>query len=111
MKKIIYNNCHGGYGISPKALKWLKKNTPIDSIWHDDGIQTVYNNVCLGKLLDKSRTDEYLIELLEEKGTDYVSGLCSQLKVYNAGSSIVRIEAYDGRESVYEIDDPDLHIL
>ena len=67
MKKIIYNNCHGGYGISLKALQWLKKNTPSDSIWNSNDIQTAYGDVYLGKLSDKSRTDEYLIKLLEKK--------------------------------------------
>lgn len=52
---------------------------------------------------EKWRTDDDLINLLEEKGSKYVSGPCSSLKIVEIPDDIeFTIEKYDGAEWISE---------
>lgn len=52
---------------------------------------------------DIERTDPDLVALIEEKGSDFMSGRCAQLKVVEIPDGVAwRIEEYDGLEWVAE---------
>ena len=144
MTKIVINDCFGGFGLSPKALKryaelkgkecyFFKstlddKYTPlkieeIESIFWtaftvpnpeevlpkekigEYGNYLEYNQA-YGKIelnsRDISRTDLYLIKVVEELGKD-ANDYCSELKVVEIPDDIEwTIEEYDGNETIHE---------
>lgn len=90
MKKIVINNCYGGFSLSDEACAELDQKFG-------------------GR--DIERDDPRLISLLEEKGSDYVSGCYASLKIVEIPDDVEwEIDEYDGLENVYEAhrvdDDP-----
>ena len=136
--KIVINKCHGGFGVSPEAIKVLamRKSSLIeekdfdeyykDSEWRDsdwkdsvdmgDGFHQstglgwhVRNGNTLFQLKDKYdnrnavRTHKDLISLIEEKGSDFVSGEYAELAIVEIPDGVsFEISEYDGLEWVAE---------
>lgn len=78
--KCVINDCYGGFGISKKAKKIL-------------GIE--WDN-------DIKRTDEKLIALIEERGSEFVSVFCANLKIVEIPEEATdwEINEYNGSESI-----------
>ena len=119
MKKIVLNRCYGGFEISNEAIEELLKRKGIkfkkginefDSvIFLDENDKEIdffrYENINL-------RTDKDLIKLIEEKGSNFVSGFLSRLEIVKVqeGKKFI-IDDYDGFEGIIYEDDFDWIIL
>jgi len=80
MRKIVINNCYGGFGLSEIALEML-------------GIEDCY---------DMERDNPRLIEVVENLGSK-ADGLCSELRIVEIPENVEwHIEDYDGSEWVAE---------
>ncbi len=65
--------------------------------------QTNFTKCFINKSDSKWRTDNDLINLLEEKGSKYVSGPCSSLKIVEIHDDVEwEVEEYDGSEWISE---------
>ena len=124
MKKVIINACYGGYGWSkPAIIEYLKRKGahikfvrsvgPINNRMDINATQEEY-------LLDRSldvhisadgflfseygidREDSVAIALLEEKGSRYCSGGCSELRIEEYDDELYSyyIDEYDGSETL-----------
>ncbi len=81
MKKIVINECYGGFGLSDKAKEWLKERG-----------STVY----------LERHDPLLIECIETLG-EKANGFCASLKIVEIPEDVhYVIEEYDGVEHIAE---------
>jgi len=85
MKKVVLNNCYGGFGLSDKALELIaKRKNTTDRISHW-GLE---------------RDDEDLIAVVEELGTE-AEGHCAELIILEFDEGIeYTISEYDGSESI-----------
>lgn len=81
--KIVINTCWGGFGLSDEAAIILKKDKwdPID------------------------RTDADLIALIEERGSEFVSGYCANLEIFEIPDEATdwQIDEYDGNEGLIAV--------
>jgi len=126
MKKIVINNCYGGFSLSDKAfelylkmkgIKWVEKDggcyytIPIKEYeriskkcYKEDGD---YRNVN-GKgyvLIDSDieRDDPTLIQVVEELGKE-ASGSLAELKIVEIPDDVNwEIDEYDGIETIDEV--------
>lgn len=82
--KVVLNKCYGGFSLSNVAADIL-------------GISE-YGIV--------DRTDSALIEMIEEKGSELVSGRCAKLKIVNIPDNITDwvIDEYDGIERIIYVE-------
>lgn len=102
MTKVVYNCCFGGFGLSDEAFSlYLTKK----GISHElaDGKYSTHFVDDFGKHLryyDISRTDPFLVEVVEELG-QYANGPCADLRIVDVPEgSEYRIDEYDGNERV-----------
>ena len=88
--KIVLNKCCGGFALSEEAMKEL-------------GLQIQYT----------SNTDERLIKLIEEKGSEYVSYTFSKLEVFDLPEETTdyRVDECNGYETVYYVVDGKIHTM
>ena len=90
MVKIVYNTCYGGFGLSDAALELYEKLTGERRDWHGDFV----------------RHDPYLVQVVEQLGTEAASGPYAELAIYELPEGTrYRIDEYDGMESVMTQDD------
>jgi hypothetical protein len=88
MAKIVYNACHGGFGLSNKAM----------TRYRELGGTAHYNE-------DISRSDPRLIQVLDELGKE-ANGPYANLQIADVPSGTkYRIDEYDGSERIMTIDD------
>lgn len=86
--KIVVNKCYGGFVLSDEALN--------DLGWEAEDF----------RFIDVEDTEIHtstaLIALIEEKGSEYVSGSCSTLKIEEIPDGVTdwEIKEYDGFEVV-----------
>ena len=85
MKKVVLNNCYGGFGLSDKALELIaKRKNTTDRISH----------------WSLERDDEDLIAVVEELGTEAESH-CAELIILEFDEGVeYTISEYDGSESI-----------
>jgi hypothetical protein len=84
--KVLINKCYGGFGISDEALELYKQKVP--SYDYDNGYHI-------------TRTDPVLIEIFEEKGSEFVSGPFSDLQLQTIPTYCeYSIDEYDGMEGI-----------
>ena len=119
--KVVINACYGGFGISREALIELyKRGSKIvetfkpeeyygtkdwkKSFEGDEKYRVTFNGFILcvrGE--DEFRTDEQLIKLIEEWGSEKVSGGYAKLKIVVVPDDVDWvIDDYDGNERVEE---------
>ena len=85
-QKIVINDCYGGFGISDEAWVILKER----------GLTAEYDD-------DISRIEPLLIDLIEERGTEFVSSFLANLKIVSIPDHVRwAIEEYDGAEWIAE---------
>ena len=91
MTKIVYNSCHGGFGLSLEAVIRYREIT---------GAKEFYDRAI-------ERNDPALIQVVEELGGK-ANGSCADLRIAEVPAGTrYRIDEYDGLESVMTIDDYD----
>lgn len=89
IRRVVINDCHGGFGLSDQAFERYRQLTGIT-----DPVFVYY---------DIERDDAYLIQLVKEMG-DQANGPCSKLKIVEIPADVVWIiEEYDGIEWVAEV--------
>lgn len=141
-KKIVYNNCYGGFDLSPFGeLQYFRRKYPGQKIYIfiDDDLESVpsdwkmidetheifsdgkklprwtfvhfsltykpkdYENDILEHQLryTENRKDPILVELIEDYGSEKISGRCAKLEIEEiADDDLWGIEDYDGLETV-----------
>ena len=105
--KVLINNCYGGFGLSHEACKlWLERNN-ISFIENKDNygdMQFIIDGDInyVSHLI--SRDDSTMIQIFEEKGSEFVSGYCSELILVEVPDGCqYRIGEYDGMEDIDQI--------
>lgn len=129
MRKIVINNCYGGFGLSYKAVMRYAEIKGIKLYaWLDDTTRKVYgdearigNNTVLHHYSttpvingeppvdayywsprDVKRDDPALVQVVEEMGEE-ASGRCAKLKIVKIPDGVeFTIGEYDGNEWVAE---------
>jgi len=83
--KFVVNRCYGGFGLSVKARKLLRKK----GVDMDD--------------YELDRTSNELIEVVEELGKE-ANGLCTKLAIIDVPENAINpyVEEYDGMETIRE---------
>lgn len=123
--KIVINTCYGGFGLSDAATKRYAELNGIKLYKEDQGYITHFFTVpveeykkidaeCkLARNYDKinaiyytlrnvERTDNYLIQVIEELG-EAANGSCAKLKIIDIPDGVEwDIDEYDGYESIHE---------
>lgn len=110
--KIVFNTCHGGFGLSDKAFGMLLNKKEIE--WEKlDGDLWITHYYIKGHSYEDdfyidqhdfydNRTDPDLIEIIETLG-DEANNSFSDLKVIEIPDDIkYTIEEYDGKEWIAE---------
>jgi len=90
--KVVYNSCFGGFGLSDKAVAWLKERYPEIT---GDSYDIVHS---------LTRHDARLVAVVEALG-DEASGGFASLMVETIEVPMYRIDEYDGNETVQTPDD------
>lgn len=80
-RMLVINACFGGYSLSEAALRDLN--------WNDDD-----------EYRKDTRENLTLINLIQSKGSKYVSGRSAKLKIVVIETDFYEIHDYDGYESV-----------
>jgi hypothetical protein len=94
MKKIAYNACYGGFGISEKAIEWLIENEK-DTL-EKDGLLNKLNSYTF----DCLRKHPSLIKAIEALGEE-ANGRCAHLVIGELDDdALYRITEYDGFERI-----------
>ena len=111
MQKIVVNRCHGGFGLSHKAVLRYADLKGITLYWEKGGILVHYGtdpnfmdkgNPGWFSVGDIPRDDPALVQVVEELG-EAANGECAELKVVKIPDAISwAIEEYDGLERVAE---------
>lgn len=111
MAKVVYNACHGGFGLSAAAIKRAREisGNPrwgggvLKGELYDDGSGPARFDSCRAD--DMPRHDPVLVQIVEELG-DAANGAHAALRIEEVQSGErYRIDEYDGAESVMKIDD------
>lgn len=128
MRKIVYNACFGGFGLSHEAVKrygelkglnlifikekdfYLGLDDDDDYIfgsWYRDGIK---DDEHYFSTYDFERDDPILVQVVEELG-DRANGEHARLRIAQVMEGTrYRIDEYDGNETVMTVDDYDWNI-
>lgn len=104
--KVLINRCHGGYGISSKAaIEWLERTNTTFTVLEDDGYHfnvEIDGERCYMDYIE--RNDPVLLQIFEEKGSQFVSGPFAELEIAEIPDGAnYSIGEYDGREWVSDI--------
>jgi hypothetical protein len=88
LRRIVINDCYGGFGLSDRALSEYKKLAGITA-------EDFYDR-------DIARDDPYLIKVVKEMGMN-ANGQCANLKIVEVPADVEWIvQEYDGAEWVAE---------
>jgi hypothetical protein len=101
--KVLVNECYGGYGISVEAGKlWLERKAIPYEIYEDGyNLILIINGERQYMSHYISRTDETLIEIFEEKGSEFTSGRHAELALEEIPDGCeYDIHEYDGTEYI-----------
>jgi len=89
LRRIVINDCYGGFGLSDRALAEYKKLAGITA-------EDFYDR-------DIARDDPYLIKVVKEMGMN-ANGKFSNLKIVEIPADVEWIvQEYDGAEWVAEV--------
>ena len=118
MRKVVFNNCYGGFSLSVKAVEWLEVNCTDNEL--RDFIKSLRiagkeyslfsKDKCLcydvsGWFCDK-RHHKDLVAVVETLGEE-ANGYCANLAIEEISSKKYHIEEYDGVEEVVTPDESD----
>lgn len=111
-RKVVYNACYGGYGLSQEALKEiaiaLGLGAEVVREDKDSWLGYTIDDTALDAIerVTGCRHDPILVEVVERLGTKRASGECARLQVETV-HGLYRIGEYDGYESVVSPEDYD----
>lgn len=97
--KIIANGCYGGFGISMKALGWIREKMGQKA----EGVSDL--TLAMAIEYSISRHHPLLVQCFEEMGSEEMSGRSSRLYMYEGPDEPYWIQEYDGSESVRTMSD------
>ena len=86
MTKVIYNACHGGFGLSPLAQAALLSAGCTQ--------EEVRGFSC------ENRHDPRLVHVVETMGSEAASGPCSELRAREISGTKYRVCRYEGLEHI-----------
>jgi hypothetical protein len=100
--KVLVNDCYGGFGISLEAeLLYLKKKEISYELLEENFGKGKYLINGEENYLHLSRTDEVLIEVVEEIGSERASGIHAELSIAEIPDGAdYSIHEYDGTEYI-----------
>ena len=109
-RKVVYNNCFGGFSLSTEAVllgRQLSNNPKWGGVvlkgekWNDGTVNegTLFDSHHIND--DIPRHDPILIQVIETLGTDKASGRFADLVITEV-AGLYRISEYDGNETVEE---------
>lgn len=100
--KVLINDCYGGFGISLEAeLLYLQKKEISYELLEENFGKGKYLINGEENYLHLSRTDEVLIEVVEEIGSDRASGIHAELSIEEIPDGAdYSIHEYDGTEYI-----------
>lgn len=122
MPKVVINTCFGGFGLSPKALRWLWEHgvkeigTPVEEYFKNDKAalkraltakEGMFTTLSADKKFalygsDLKRDNPLLVRVVEEMGKDSY-GDYAELSVVDVPDGVEwGIHEYDGSEHVEE---------
>jgi len=88
IRRVVINDCYGGFGLSEEAFDKYKEMAGIDDP------NFLYYEI--------SRDDNYLVKIVKDMG-DLANGPCSKLKIVEIPADVDWIiQEYDGIEWVAE---------
>lgn len=88
IRRVVINDCYGGFGLSADALEKYKQLTGID------------DDCFFAREID--RDDPYLVKIVKEMG-ELANGPCANLKIVEIPADVKwHIAEYDGSEWVAE---------
>lgn len=105
--KIVINRCHGGFGLSHKAMERYAELKGFKLIVEDKGFYSMFyaDSVSDENMISDyymKRNDPDLVQVVEELGED-ASGSCAELAVVEIPEGVSwDIGEYDGLEWVAE---------
>lgn len=117
MIKVAYNSSYGGFSVSEKALKLMRKLYPNDTRfgpgnWDNTLKGEEYSD---GTICDYEGHNSYgrelprhhpaLIHVIETLGSD-ANGQCAKLKIAEIDSNYYLIHEYDGKETIEQYSIP-----
>lgn len=110
--EVVYNACHGGFGLSRAAVKkmaelgseWAKQMLIEDSAEPRDDFSSFKDTFSLyatkNKLDAPPRHDRIMAQAVRELGSEKASGEFAESVVADVSGNRYRIDKYDGCESV-----------
>ena len=111
MQQIVINKQYGGFGLSTKAVEWLRENDypagdecKLAGEEYDDGSGVVdeFIGPVVPKRSQSFRTSEGLIQCVKELGSE-ANGDHAQLEIVEVPDGVEwRIDEYDGLETIEE---------
>jgi len=105
--KVLINNCYGGFNFSYEACKlWLERKNISFTETKDNYVKPQFiidNDISYVSHLI-SKDDSTMIQIFEEKGSEFVSGYCSEIILVEVPDGCqYRIGEYDGIEHIDQI--------
>lgn len=98
MAKIVYNACHGGFGLSKAAMARYAEIKGLN-----DSEREALDD------WDIPRDDKALVQVVEEM-REAANGYCASLEIAELTAGVLyQIDEYDGYETVMTIDDYKWH--
>lgn len=109
IRRIVINDCHGGFGLSARACRRYLELTGVSWRYLSDQHPPLldYSPVEINGQhwsdRDIPRDDPVLVQVIEEMGVDQASGRFSRLKIVEIPHNVDWvIEEYDGSEWIAE---------
>ena len=111
MRKVVFNNCYGGFSLSVKAVEWLELRDFIKSLRiAGKEYSFISKDECLrydvSGWFEGKRHHKDLVAVVEALGND-ANGPCANLAIEEISSKKYHIEEYDGVEEVVTPDESD----
>ena len=106
MTKIVYNDCHGEFELSKKAVERYCELSGLGATFVKDGYSGHWElpNGDEWYHSNLSRDDPFLVQVVEELGKEANNGSNLQIVELPAGT-LYRIDEYDGMETVMRQDE------
>ena len=96
---VVINACFGGFGLSSKAIQWLKDRQHPLAVerWH----QVILGHGASSYLSNIQRDDPFLVECVRTLGEEAASGQCAQLEIQEVPvGSNWDVDVQDGLETL-----------
>ena len=101
MKKVVFNNCFGGFGVSMEAVRWMADRGHVEANRLLKRDKEVIGGLDWYGNLQCERHDALLVMAVEELG-EKANGQSAELCVHTLKGDRYYIDEYDGSESIVE---------